>query len=46
MESPSLSESDQELDINVITYADVVKKGKDVSQYQVQNEVRKCVERV
>ena len=38
MESPSLSESDQELDINVITYADVVKKGKDVSQYQVQNE--------
>ena len=38
MESPSLSESDQEVDINVITYADVVKKGKDVSQYQVQNE--------
>ena len=38
MESPSLSESDQELDINVITYADVVKKGNDVSQYQVQNE--------
>ena len=31
-------ESDQELDINVITYADVVKKGKDISQYQVQNE--------
>ena len=36
--SPSLSQSDQELDINVITYADVVKKGKDVSQYEVQNE--------
>ena len=38
MESPSLSESDQELDINVIIYEDVVKKGKDVSQYRVQNE--------
>ena len=38
MESPSHSESDQELDINFTTYADVVKKGKDISQYQVQNE--------
>ena len=38
MESPSLSESDQELAINVMTYADVVKKGKDVSQSQVQSE--------
>ena len=34
MESPRHSESDQELDINFTTYADVVKKGKD----QVQNE--------
>ena len=38
MESPSLSGSDTELNINVTTYADAVKKSKDLSQNQVQNE--------
>jgi len=39
MESPSLSGSDTESNINVTTtYADVVKKSNDLSHYQVQNE--------